>query len=96
VYGGEQPYFIANSPWTLAQAHAASPRGALLLRQLIGGADNILPANRDFQRHLQALAIPHEYLELPGVGHSTLALMDALGDEFWRFHRTAFAALARA
>jgi hypothetical protein len=30
------------------------------------------------------------------VGHSTLALMDALGDEFWRFHRTAFAALARA
>jgi enterochelin esterase-like enzyme len=96
VYGGEQPYFIANSPWTLAQAHAASPRGALLLRQLIGGADDTLPANRDFQRHLQALAIPHEYLELPGVGHSTLALMDALGDEFWRFHRTAFAALARA
>jgi enterochelin esterase-like enzyme len=90
VFGRDQQYFIDNSPWSLAEQHAMAARSPILLRQVIGTADPTLPANRAFHDRMLTFGLPHEYIEVPGVGHSVIALIDALGDRFWMFHRAAF------
>jgi enterochelin esterase-like enzyme len=92
VFDRDQQYFIDNSPWSLAEQHAMAARSPILLRQVIGTADTTLPANRAFHERMLALGLPHEYSEVPGVGHSVIALIDAQGDRFWAFHRAAFGA----
>jgi S-formylglutathione hydrolase FrmB len=96
VFGGSQQAFIDASPWELAGRNAQAVRASgLVVRLAIGAADSTLPANREFRQRLLDLNLPHEYSEWPGVGHSTLALLDAMGDGFWAFHRAAFAGPAR-
>lgn len=85
VYGGSSAVFEARSPWRLAE-HNGLPAG-YRLRQVIGELDFTLGPNRDFHAHLTQLGIAHEYVEVPGVGHSVPALVDALGDGFFAFHR---------
>lgn len=90
VFGGEQAYFRESSPRTLAVRNAETLRSGTRFRVVVGGADSTLPQNRDFHTFLEALPLPHGYVEVPGIDHDTIALIDAMGDAFWGFHRDAF------
>jgi enterochelin esterase-like enzyme len=92
VYGGDQEYFKAQSPWVLAERSAAALRGRTRLRLAIGELDATLEANRGFHEHLERLAIPHGFTVLSGVGHSPMAVLEALGESNWEFYRAAFGA----
>jgi S-formylglutathione hydrolase FrmB len=92
VYGGELDYFRALSPWRIAERN--SPLlGGLPLRLAIGTRDATLPANRDFHRHLSALGIPNDYVEVPGVAHEPSALIEGLGDQMWAFYRSVLGSI---
>jgi len=87
VYGDDMGYFREQSPWT--QAMKAAKAGSILpkLRQVVGTDDETYPANVEFHRHLLALGIEHEYVELPGVGHALPGIWSAMGSEVWGFYR---------
>lgn len=86
VFGGDQAYFLAQSPWLLAEQNAAALRDGTRIRQVCGDADAMLPANREFAAHLTELGVPHRYQELPDIGHSPLAVLRALGEDGWGFY----------
>jgi len=90
VYGGDLDYFRTLSPWQIAERNADALRG-MPIRQIIGGQDELLPANQDFHGHLNTLNITHDYIQVPGIGHDAQALITTLGDRMWSFHRHAFA-----
>lgn len=89
VFGNDQDYFAAQSPWVLAERHAAVLRETLRIRQAIGELDETLPANREFAAHLRRLGIPHDFHHVPGVGHQPQPLLRSLGEENWAFYRAA-------
>lgn len=93
VYGNSQAIFAAQSPWQLAELHPPAP--GYRLRQIIGTLDFTLGRNRDFHMHLDALGIAHQYVEVPGVGHSVPGILSVLGDAFWDFHRNALQSVDR-
>lgn len=88
VYGNSLAVFELRSPWRLAEAPGAALTGQIS-RQLIGTLDSTLQPNRDFHQHLLGLGFNRSYVEVPGVGHAVLALMDTLGGAYWQFHRDA-------
>lgn len=90
VYGNSPAVFEARSPWRLAEQHPPPP--SYRLRHVIGTLDFTLAYNRDFHAHLDTLGIHHTYIELPGVSHSPIGIMNALGANFWIFHREALQA----
>lgn len=90
VYGDDQAFFLAQSPWMLAERHAARLREGMLMRLVIGDRDETLPANRLFHTRLEELKIPHAWRVLPGVDHNPLRTIAALGEEMWSFYREAF------
>jgi enterochelin esterase-like enzyme len=91
VYGNSPAIFEARSPWRLAEAAVGSLPAGFRMRQVIGTADFTVQYNRLFHEHLLAIGLAHEWRELPGVGHSMPAILQAMGDDFWRFHATALA-----
>ncbi len=94
VYGADQEYFKAQSPWVLAEQNAAAVRATTQVRQAIGDRDVTLANNRAFDAHLTRLNIPHTFTVPPGVDHNPKALLEALGEANWEFYRAAFAAEA--
>jgi S-formylglutathione hydrolase FrmB len=94
IYGGDQEYFKAQSPWRLAEQNADSVR-RLRIRQVVGDTDNTLGNNRSFHDRLMQLQIPHDFILLPGVPHDARQVFDALGDRHLDFYRDAFAQVAR-
>jgi enterochelin esterase-like enzyme len=92
VYGGDQDYFVAQSPWVLAEKNADALRKSMLIRQAIGDRDETLRNNRKFHARLTKLEIPHTYTELPGVGHQPMRVLGSLGKTNWEFYRAAFSA----
>jgi pimeloyl-ACP methyl ester carboxylesterase len=91
VYGNDLAVFEAQSPWRLAEAAVDTLPSSFRLRQVIGSADFTVSYNRMFHQHLVDIGLAHEWVELPGVAHSVPEILDAMGDEFWRFHSEAFA-----
>ncbi|MCI0356496.1 MAG: hypothetical protein L0099_15885, partial [Acidobacteria bacterium] len=89
VWGGDLEYYKTQSPWMLAEQHAKALRGNIRVRQVIGDRDSTLDNNRKFHERLTELNIPHAYIELPGVGHNTVQVFDALGEKGWEFYRAA-------
>jgi len=87
VYGADLEYYRAESPWMLAADHAESLRHGTLLRIVVGERDSMLPINRDLHEHLTALAIPHDFRVLPGIGHQPMRLLAALDDDGWEFYQ---------
>jgi enterochelin esterase-like enzyme len=87
VYGNDQEYFKAQSPWVLAEQNADVLRRGTKIRVVVGSADSLLPMNQAFAEHLSDLQIPHEFEILPGVGHEQLPVFHALGDKNWNFYR---------
>ena len=96
IYGGDQEYFKAQSPWVLAEQNTAGVRGNTRVRQVIGDRDGTLAFNREFDAHLTRLGIPHTFTVLPGIGHDAMALLNALGEANWGFYRVVFGAEACA
>jgi arylsulfatase len=90
VYGGDMEHFKAQSPWVLAERNAAVLRDRSRVRMATGARDFTLELNRRFSEHLKKLDIPNTFTVPPGVGHSASALLDALGEENWRFYRAVF------
>ncbi len=95
VYGNSLAIFEAQSPWRIAESSAAALRQGYPIRQLIGSLDSILPANQAFHQHLDAVPVAHQFLEVPGVGHDALGLIQAIGPSFFHFHRDALRAADR-
>ena len=89
VYGGSLGHFADVSPWRLAEGLAQSdpPGPGIPLRIAVGTGDELLGMNREFRDHLAALGVEHRYTEVPEVGHQPLAVLHALGDEYWEFLR---------
>jgi len=90
VFGGDLEYFRAQSPWRIAEQNVAVLRSGTLIRQVIGDRDETLRFNREFHDHLTELGIPHRYVELPGISHSPMGVLSALGEGNWEFYREAF------
>ena len=91
TYGGVMAEFVARSPWRLAEVHRERMRDARLL-VACGAADETLPANRGMHERLDALGIPHVYLEPAGIGHEPVRLLQAVGPQVWRLFADLFAA----
>jgi hypothetical protein len=89
VIVSDQKYFHAESPRGLAAANAARLRSGVRLRIAIGADDFTLSANRDFSAFLTTLAIPHDFIIVPGVDHQAQRLLRALG---FGFHQRVLSA----
>lgn len=90
VYGGDQGYFRATSPRTLAEQNAAVLAQGSLIRMVIGDQDEMFATNQEFHAHLEGLKIPHTWKVIPGVGHDPIGILTEMGDENWAFYRKAF------
>jgi enterochelin esterase-like enzyme len=86
VFGAEIEYFRAESPWRLAEVHAAALRRGARLRIVVGDRDFTYDANLALHEHLTDLGIPHEFIVMPGIGHDPQALLDTLADLGWDFY----------
>jgi S-formylglutathione hydrolase FrmB len=95
VYGGDAAFYLARSPWTIVERQAGR-LGDLAIRQAIGDRDETFANNVAFHERMRALGVAHTWRVAPGVGHDPTALIRALGDAFWAFHRAAFGAAAGA
>lgn len=95
VWGSDPAYYLANTPWTLAQQNAAAiAASGLRVRQAVGAIDCMLANNASLDTHLAQLGVAHSYATPAGVDHDALALMQALGGANWAFYREALAAPA--
>lgn len=86
IYGGDHAYFTKQSPWVLAEDNADALRERTRIRLVIGDQDEMLEVVREFHEHLLRLDIPHDYVELPGVGHEPGPSVRALGQGLWAFY----------
>lgn len=93
VFGDDIAIFQRQSPWAIAADMAPTIRAGLLMRQVVGSEDFTIADNRAFHVHLDELEVAHEYRELAGVGHDARELLLGLGEDNWRFYRSAFAGL---
>ncbi|MCU0689423.1 MAG: alpha/beta hydrolase-fold protein [Phycisphaerales bacterium] len=92
VWNSDPALMLAANPWTLAGMHATTlTRTDPLIRLHIGSADSTLAPNLDFHERLTNLNIAHTFRVLPGVGHSTIPLLTALGPSNWAFYHAALA-----
>lgn len=94
VYGNDQEYFRAQSPWEWASRNAAAVRAGTRVRQIVGDRDATLENNRRFDAHLTELRIPHTFTVLPRVGHDPAGVLSALGEANWEFYRVVFGFVA--
>ena len=95
VYGEDPEIFAAESPLMLAALHGPDVPCGYPIRQIIGTEDSMLRTNREFRDHLSGLAVEQQLIELPGVGHNMLQIINAMGSDFWRFHRETLAGAER-
>jgi enterochelin esterase-like enzyme len=93
VWGNDLDHYRADGPAAIATAQQSVLRGEmrLRLRIAVGEADFVLADNEDLTAHLRTLQIAHDFTVVPGVGHQTLPLLTALGEEGWAFYREGFA-----
>lgn len=93
VCGGDHEYFRELSPWRLAEENAEAIRESLLLRVVIGEQDEMIEVAHDFHAHLHEIGIPHEFTVVPGAGHESMRVLNALGEDGWAFYRQALGAM---
>jgi endo-1,4-beta-xylanase len=96
VWGSDPSYYTAQHPRTIAEANVeAILQSGVVIRQAVGTEDFLYAMNVAFHEHLEALAIPHAWIEAPGVDHSTPDLFNALGEGNWDFYNALFGDLGR-
>lgn len=96
VFGNDHAYFRELSPWVLLEQNAQALRSCSHIRMVVGALDKMTSVVRRFSAHMTDLGVPHAYAELPGVEHSSVALLGVLGDAYWSFHREVFDSLPTA
>jgi enterochelin esterase-like enzyme len=89
VYGGDMAYYRLQSPWHIVAQNAEKLRAGLLIRQVVGDRDETFGFNREFQQHLESLEIPLSFHQLPDVPHDPNLVLNALGEDNWKFYRSA-------
>ncbi|MEB3197892.1 MAG: alpha/beta hydrolase-fold protein, partial [Candidatus Sericytochromatia bacterium] len=89
---GSMDYYVAVSPWRLAEANAASLKTFGPIRVVVGDADQSYQKNVAFHDLLTSLGIPHEYRMVPQASHEIPKLVAGLGDNHWAFYRKLFGA----
>ena len=88
TYGADMAYYRSLSPWVLAEENAPFLAERTRIRLVIGETDEMREINQRFHTHLSELGVPHEYVVVPGVGHTPMPLLEGLGEEGWSFYRT--------
>ena len=90
VCGNDLEYFKAISPWVTAEGAAAAFRdNKTAIRHVVGARDDTRDLNRQFHERMADLQIPHEYSELPNVGHDARDVLTVLGERNGEFYRRA-------
>lgn len=87
VYGDDLEYYRQLSPLTVAGPFAASAATRPRMRIVVGTLDDTRPASLALHQRLDSLGVAHEFVELPGVGHDTMAIFGALAERAWGFYR---------
>ncbi len=97
VFGGEKEYFLENHPFAVVEKNADIIRRGTLGRIIAGDADRrSFKVSQDFHALLDRLKIPHDFIAVPGVGHSYQKLYEVLSnDRAFEFFRKAFERLNR-
>jgi len=90
TYGGDLEDYRAKSPLTIVESQAASLAGKLRIRVIVGERDFTGPLNRAFSDHLKKHKIDHEFKQVNGVGHDTMALLQGMGEANWDFYKRSF------
>jgi hypothetical protein len=83
--------FDSTSAWFYVRKNADQIRDHVAIKQGLGDKDPHLERNHRMNALLDELKIPHEYKELPGVGHDTKKVYTLIGVEGWKFHAAHFA-----
>jgi len=105
ICGANKDYFDKHDPHRLAEENANVLREKTIVRIMVGDADTMgnqvegyacYPANKAFHEHLDRLKIPHQSIEVPGVGHQYAGLFSRTGDRALEFYRNAFARIVAA
>jgi enterochelin esterase-like enzyme len=89
TYGGDIEYYREQNPRTIAEQYATEYQ-RVILRIVVGDRDHAAPENEDFSEYLTTLSIRHSFREIPGVGHSSMALLLGLEASNWAFYRRVF------
>jgi enterochelin esterase-like enzyme len=89
VFGNDLAYYRALSPLTVAEAFARAAGPRPRLRIAVGTLDDTRDASAALHERFTALGVAHEFVEVPGVGHDTMALLRGLGEMGWAFYRMA-------
>lgn len=90
VYGNDQDYFKAESPWFLAEKNAQVIRNQIKIRQLVGSEDFTLYYNKAFDERLKRLNIKNDFNILPDIGHNSMAIFKKYGNKNWDFYKEIF------
>ncbi len=91
VWSGDPASFFAQSPWRLAEEHAADMiASGLRVRQVVGTRDFLFADNTRLHAHLTSLKIPVDFTAVAGIDHDAPALLRALGAKNWEFYRATF------
>ncbi len=90
VWGSDPAYYLAQHPWTIAEARAEAHAALCTeIRIAVGALDAMLSPNLDFDAHLDALGLSHGITVVPGVGHDPVGTLAGLGEENWSFYLRA-------
>jgi enterochelin esterase-like enzyme len=95
-FGSNRDYFIAQSPWTLAEVNAKKIAGKTFVRMVVGADDDLKDRNVRFHQLLERAGIPHEFVIVPNVAHDGIGLQRELAARGFEFYRRVFAKLAAA
>lgn len=87
VYGNDQNYFKALSPWAIAEQNVKAVRCKSNIQIAVGDRDIMKYANRDFSEHLKNLHIKHDFYLVPDVAHDVIQLYRRLGEDHFSFYR---------
>jgi acetyl esterase/lipase len=93
VFGDNREQRMAEHPKHLAPKNADKLRGQTHIRIGCGTADNLLSVNQELDKLLTQLKIEHEYVEVPGIAHNSVAYYRKLGPKALEFHRKILDAL---
>jgi endo-1,4-beta-xylanase len=95
-FGSNRAYFIAQSPWTLAERNAKKIADQTFVRMVIGADDHLMDRNVRFHNLLKRVGIPHDFVVIPKVAHDAGAVYRAQGNRGFEFYQRAFAKLTPA
>lgn len=87
VYGNDMSYYLAQHPWTWADARAGQLPANHRIRFVVGTEDSMIANNRELRDHLTVLGIPHQFIEVPGVAHNPLPTLSGAGTNNWAFYQ---------